>query len=144
MEHMKDIFPYHALSQSHTNSLLEPNELTRELLDGAEEFRARLGELTEEEREYARNDLRAALAYLTETNELLRRLENSLRATGLTEGARGSERAGQQGHDRQGGGAALHPPPAAMCASAASPSSAAPWPSPGRWCARTSAGCSSP
>ena len=54
-----------------------------------EEFRARLGELTEEEREYARNDLRAALSYLTETNELLRRLEDSLRATGLTEGGEG-------------------------------------------------------
>ena len=90
MEHMEGIFPYLWLLNAQTNSLLEPNELTRELLDGAEEFRARLGELTEEEREYARNDLRAALSYLTETNELLRRLEDSLRATGLTEGGEGA------------------------------------------------------
>lgn len=86
MEHMKDLFPYLWLLNSHTNSLLEPNELTRELLAGADGFRGRLAALTEEERAYAANDLKAAYAYLTETTGLLARLEQSLKDTGLLEG----------------------------------------------------------
>ena len=86
MEHMKDLFPYLWLLNSHTNSLLEPNELTRELLDGAGEFRVRLDGLTPEELDYVRNDLRAAYAYLSETNGLLARLEQMLKDTGLLEG----------------------------------------------------------
>jgi hypothetical protein len=89
MEHMKDLFPYLWLLNSHTNSLLEPNELTRELLDQADGFRAQLSGLTEEERTYAANDLRAAYAYLTETTALLGRLERSLADTGLLEGGAG-------------------------------------------------------
>ena len=86
MEHMKDIFPHLWLLNSLTNSLLEPNELTRELLDGAEDLRVRLAGLEPDELDYVWNDIRAAWAYLTETEELLRRLEDSLRETGLTEG----------------------------------------------------------
>lgn len=64
MEHMKDVFPYLWLLNSHTNSLLEPNELTRELLDGAQAFRDLLGALDEEELDYVRSDLSAAHRYL--------------------------------------------------------------------------------
>ena len=72
MEHMKDIFPHLWLLNSLTNSLLEPNELTRELLDGAEDLRVRLAGLEPDELDYVRNDIRAAWAYLTETEELLK------------------------------------------------------------------------
>lgn len=86
MEHMKDLFSYLWLLNSHTNSLLEPNELTRELLDGFPGFHARLDDLTAEERDYVRKDLKAAHAYLSETTDLLVRLEQSLNNTGLLEG----------------------------------------------------------
>ena len=86
MEHMKDVFPYLWLLNSHTNSLLEPNELTRELLEGAGDFRDRLGTLDGEELDYVRGDLSAAHRYLTETMALLARLEESLKDTGLLEG----------------------------------------------------------
>lgn len=86
MEHMKDVFPYLWLLNSHTNSLLEPNELTRELLDRAQAFRERLETLDGDELDYVRSDLSAAHRYLAETMQLLVRLEESLKDTGLLEG----------------------------------------------------------
>ncbi len=86
MEHMKDLFPYLWLLNSQTNSLLEPNELTRELLADTPAFRDRLAGLTDEELDYVRNDLRAAHAYLTETAGLMEQLDRELRETGLLEG----------------------------------------------------------
>ena len=82
MEHMEGIFPYLWLLNAQTNSLLEPNELTRQLLDGAEEFQAKLAGLTGEELEYVRRDMASALAYLGETRALLEQLESILRETG--------------------------------------------------------------
>lgn len=82
MEHMEELFPFLWLLNSQTNSLLEPNELTRQLLEAAPGVRDKLSGLEQEEKEYVNHETAAALSYLRETRGLLEQLEAALKQLG--------------------------------------------------------------
>lgn len=75
---MEGLFPFLWLLNSQVNSLLEPNELTRQLLEDAPGVRDKLFGLEQEEKEYVSHEMAAAQAYLGETRGLLEQLETVL------------------------------------------------------------------
>ena len=83
---MTELFGFLWQLNALTNSLVEPVELTRTLLEDAEAFLTRLDTESAEAGEYAKRDLFAAAAYLDEALPLLQRLREELEARYLRQG----------------------------------------------------------
>ena len=77
---MTELFDFLWQLNALTNSLVEPVELTRTLLEDSGAFFARLEKESTEAGEFAERDLSAAAAYLDEALPLLQSLRKELEA----------------------------------------------------------------